>query len=540
MYTCHCSNIVNTIIKIKKEYKMKISLNKSLTVFLCILMVFTAVTPVFGAVSSKDYESSWAKETIQSALSSGVASGYPDGSFRPDNPVTRAEFISLVNNVFMFTNSASPNYTDVSSTDWYAPAIGKAFAAGYISGYPDGNMKPDAHITRQEVASIISRLKSLTATSDAPDFTDGSSIPAWSKQAIIAVDEAKIMVGYPNGSFMPIAQTTRAEALVAITRAFNYNVIREPIAVTSIDVTQDTMTLIAGGLTGTIALEITPNNATNQNVTWTSSDTSVATVENGIVTPIAEGTTQVKVVSEEDETKTTTVTVTVVMSALPTETVGSVDLGMAGDFVILSKTGISSVPNSVITGDIGVSPIADTAITGFSLTLDATNQFSLSDQVNGKVYAATYASPTPSNLTTAISDMETAYTDAAGRAVNFTELYSGDLSGKTLVPGVYKWGTGVLINSDVTLSGGPNDVWIFQIGEGLTQANGTKITLTGGAQAKNVFWQVAESASIGTGSHFEGIVLSKTNISLGTNASINGRLLAQTAVTLDASTVVAP
>jgi uncharacterized protein YjdB len=526
--------------KDKKESKMKISLNKSLTVFLCFLMVFTVATPVFGAVTSKDYESSWAKETIQSALSSGIATGYPDGTFKPNNPVTRAEFISLVNNVFGFTNAATTNYTDVSTTDWYAPTIGKALAAGYISGYPDGSMKPDAHISRQEVASIISRLKSLSATSDTPDFTDGSSIAAWSKQAIIAVDEAKIMVGYPNGSFKPLAQTTRAEALVAITRAFSYNVINEPIAVSSVDVAQDTMTLIAGGSTGTIALEISPNNATNQSVEWTSSDTSVATVEDGIVTPIAEGTALIKVTSKEDETKTATVTVTVEKSTEPIQTVDSVNLGMAGDFVILSKTGISSVPNSVITGDIGVSPIADTAITGFSLTLDATNQFSLSDQVTGRVYAATYTSPTPSNLTTAVSDMETAYTDAAGRAVNFTELHSGDLSGKTLVPGVYKWGTGVLINSDVTLNGGPNDVWIFQIGEGITQANGTRITLTGGAKAENIFWQVAESVSIGTGSHFEGIILSKTNITMGTNASINGRLLAQTAVTLDASTVVAP
>jgi hypothetical protein len=136
--------------------------------------------------------------------------------------------------------------------------------------------------------------------------------------------------------------------------------------------------------------------------------------------------------------------------------------------------------------------------------------------------------------------METAYTDAAGRAVNYTELYSGNLSGKTLKAGVYKWGNAVLINSNVTLNGGPNDVWIFQIAKGITQANSTQIILTGGAQAKNIFWQAAETVSIGTGAHFEGIILGKTNITLGTNASINGRLLAQTAVTLIKSTVVAP
>jgi len=217
-----------------------------------------------------------------------------------------------------------------------------------------------------------------------------------------------------------------------------------------------------------------------------------------------------------------------------------VNLGTAGNYAILSKSGISTVPNSVITGNIGVSPIAATAITGFSLTMDATNEFSSSTQITGKAYASDYASPTSSNLTTAISNMETAYTDAAGRAPNYTELYVGDISGQTLTPGVYKWGTAVLINADVTLHGGPNDVWIFQVAKGITQATGTQIILTGGAQAKNIFWQASETVAIGTGAHFEGIILGKTNITLGTNASINGRLLAQTAVTLISNTVVAP
>ncbi|MGB3368564.1 MAG: ice-binding family protein [Acidaminobacteraceae bacterium] len=217
-----------------------------------------------------------------------------------------------------------------------------------------------------------------------------------------------------------------------------------------------------------------------------------------------------------------------------------VNLGEAGNYAILSKTGISTVPNSVITGDIGVSPISSTAITGFSLTLDSTNQFSTSTQVVGKVHAPDYTAPTPSNLTTAVSNMQTAYVDAAGRAANYTELYNGDISGKTLTSGVYKWGTGVLITSDVTLTGGPDDVWIFQIAKGITQDANTKIILAGGAQAKNIFWQTAGSVSIGTGAHFEGIILGKTNIALKSHASINGRLLAQTAVTLITNTVVAP
>ena len=228
------------------------------------------------------------------------------------------------------------------------------------------------------------------------------------------------------------------------------------------------------------------------------------------------------------------------VAAAPKTGTAPINLGMAGKYTILAKSGISSVPKSVVTGDIAVSPIGSTAITGFSLTADATNQFSTSTQVTGKVYAPDYTSPTPSNLTTAVSNMEAAYTDAAGRAANYTELYTGDISGRTLTPGVYKWSTGVSINSDVTLSGGANDVFIFQVAKGITQVSGTHIILTGGVQAKNIVWQAAETVSIGTDAHFEGIILCQTNISMAANASINGRLLAQTAVTLIMNTVVAP
>ncbi|MDD5090412.1 MAG: ice-binding family protein, partial [Candidatus Wallbacteria bacterium] len=216
-------------------------------------------------------------------------------------------------------------------------------------------------------------------------------------------------------------------------------------------------------------------------------------------------------------------------------------LGTAGSFAILSKSGISTVPASAITGDIGVSPIAGTGITGFSLTMDSSTTFATSDQVTGKVYAANYTPPTPAKMTTAISNMETAYTDAAGRATpDTTELGAGDISGLVITPGLYKWGTGVLISTDVTLNGGPNDVWIFQISGDITIASGKKVLLAGGALPKNIFWQSFGVVEISTNAHFEGVILAKTAINLRTGATINGRLLAQTAVTLDSSTVVQP
>src|SRR5665647_2129021 len=110
-----------------------------------------------------------------------------------------------------------------------------------------------------------------------------------------------------------------------------------------------------------------------------------------------------------------------------TKTAAPVNLGAAANYAILAKSGISTVPNSIITGNIGVSPIDSTAITGFSLIEDSTTTFSRSTQLVGQAYAPDYASPTPSNLTTAVSNMETAYTDAAGRAPGYTELYTGDI-----------------------------------------------------------------------------------------------------------------
>jgi len=222
----------------------------------------------------------------------------------------------------------------------------------------------------------------------------------------------------------------------------------------------------------------------------------------------------------------------------------TVYLGAAGNYVILSKSGISTSPPSTITGDLGVSPIGATAITGFSLILDGSGAFSTSSQVTGKIYASDYAVPTPVNLTTAVGDMQTAYTDAAGRKLpDHTELGSGNIGGMTLAPGLYKWSTGVTIPTDVTLSGGPNAVWIFQIAGDLSIAGATSVLLSGGAQARNIFWQVAGGVGValGTTSQFQGTILTQAAITLQTGASVNGRLLAQTAVTLEANIItVAP
>ena len=219
----------------------------------------------------------------------------------------------------------------------------------------------------------------------------------------------------------------------------------------------------------------------------------------------------------------------------------AVNLGTAGNYVILAETGISTVPNSAITGDIGLSPAAASYLTGFTLSADPTNVFATSTQIVGKAYAANYAVPSPINLTTAVGDMGLAYTDAASRPTpDHLNLDSGNIGGLTLAPGLYNWTSSITVPANVTISGGANDVWIFQTSGDLSMSSAAIITLAGGAQAKNIFWQVAGQVDIGTSAHFEGILLCQTQVTLRTSSTMNGRILAQTMVALQQATVTVP
>lgn len=228
--------------------------------------------------------------------------------------------------------------------------------------------------------------------------------------------------------------------------------------------------------------------------------------------------------------------------AVPQSSPQTVNLGTSGDFVILAKTGISTTGTTQITGDLGISPAAATFITGFGLIMDQSNTFAISSLVTGKIYAADYTPPTPTKMTTAIGDMEIAYTDAAGRVTpDYSELYSGDLTGKTLTRGLYKWTTGVSVaGGGVTISGSASDIWIFQISQDLNLTSGAIVTLSGGALASNIFWQVAGQVNLGTTVAMKGIILCQTSIALNTGAALEGIALAQTAVTLDANIITKP
>lgn len=218
----------------------------------------------------------------------------------------------------------------------------------------------------------------------------------------------------------------------------------------------------------------------------------------------------------------------------------AVDLGTAEDYVLLAKTGISTTGATKVVGDIAVSPEVRASLTGFADTLSADGTFATSALVTGKLFAANMTAPTPTTLTTAVNNMQTAYTYAAGVATDFTELGAGQIGGLTLEPGVYHWGTNVLVSSDVTLNGDENAVWIFQVDQDLKLEDGKSIILAGGALPANIFWQVAGEVTLQAGTTFNGIILGQTAVVMKSGAVLNGRALAQTAVTLIANDVNQP
>lgn len=231
----------------------------------------------------------------------------------------------------------------------------------------------------------------------------------------------------------------------------------------------------------------------------------------------------------------------------------AVNLLAADGFAIVAKDAITDANPAVssVTGNIAINPTAGSAITGVSCAnvLGGGKIYSSGGYTGGYTPDVTCAITDPVTALATRSAMETAYTDAAGRPTpDGFNLYAGNLGGQTLAPGLYKWTTGVTIPTDVTLAGGANDVWIFQIAGNLNIASagdlvsGIKVKLIGGAVAKNVFWQVggATGATLGTYATFNGTILSAKQVIIQSGAVLNGRALSQSQVTLAGNAVTKP
>ena len=188
-------------------------------------MVLTMILSFFSTnvfASGSDIKGHWAEKEISEWVEKGLIGGYKNGSFKPDASISRAEFIALVNRAFKFTESSETGFNDVSSKDWYYSEVLKAKAAGYISGYQDGTIKPKNYINRQEVAAILSRLLEIeNSESGVEQFKDKDSFPQWSKGVVGGIVAQGLMKGFNDGTFKPLNNTTRAEAVVILNRALN-------------------------------------------------------------------------------------------------------------------------------------------------------------------------------------------------------------------------------------------------------------------------------------------------------------------------------
>ncbi|MFZ5642893.1 MAG: S-layer homology domain-containing protein [Bacillota bacterium] len=190
------------------------------------ILIILVLTAAFGArtvlAQPSDIRGHWAEKQIAEWTEKGLARGYPDGSFRPDSTITRAEFITMVNSFFGLSHSNGASFSDVKATDWFAGEMSKAKAAGYVAGYEDNTIKPNNPISRQEAAAMlasVTKLETSGSLAAANKFKDSGAIPQWSRGAIGAVLDRGYMSGYPDQTFQPGKDITRAEAISTLDRA---------------------------------------------------------------------------------------------------------------------------------------------------------------------------------------------------------------------------------------------------------------------------------------------------------------------------------
>jgi hypothetical protein len=195
---------------------------KLFAMVLCLMLllgnlVYADEVMLISAPVEKDYEGHWAQATIEKWLNEGRVSGYPDGSYKPDNKVTRAEFVKMVNGIIDYSKVSDIKFNDVPESEWYYKDVRIAQSTGYISGYSLSEFGPNDYITREQAASILARVQYLKNNSAGTDkFSDNNSLSSWAVEAVGATSEAGFISGYVDGSFRPQKSLTRAEAITML------------------------------------------------------------------------------------------------------------------------------------------------------------------------------------------------------------------------------------------------------------------------------------------------------------------------------------
>lgn len=196
-------------------------IKKTIAIILCLVLATSslAFADEIALISAPatDYAGHWAESTIQKWMDAGKISGYSDGSYKPDNNITRAEFVKLVNGTIDFNKKATVAYKDVTTADWFYDYVGIAQEIGYISGYSKDSFGPNDYITREQAASILARIQYLNGNSAAADkFSDKSKVSSWAAESVGAAFDAGFITGYNDGTFRPSNKLTRAEALTML------------------------------------------------------------------------------------------------------------------------------------------------------------------------------------------------------------------------------------------------------------------------------------------------------------------------------------
>lgn len=226
---------------------------------LAAVLAFAPVT-VFGATDTANH---WANAVISDWESKGLIKGYEDGTFKPDNSVSRAEFVTMMNNVLKNDAEGTVSFTDVKETDWFYQAVAAAVNAGYCNGYEDGTFKPSATISRAEAAVMIANAMGLEQdAAGAEGFSD--EIPVWAVGSVGAVVKAGYMSGYPDGTFGAAKSITRAEAVSSLNRVLTQN--DETVAATEVVLTEKEAVLEDQVVAGNVVIDSTVEKATLRDV----------------------------------------------------------------------------------------------------------------------------------------------------------------------------------------------------------------------------------------------------------------------------------
>ncbi len=221
-------------------------MKQRITALLLVVCLLAALTPTL-AVTASDVKGHWAQSYIETLQELGIMEGYPDGTFRPDNNVTKAELVTLLNRTFGLNEKKSIAYSDVTVDKWYYDQF--RLSTGYVFTYSGGTkVFPDTALTRQEAGAMFSRLMGFTDTTGTTTFTDDKSISSWAKTYIYAGAAKNLITGYPQGDFRPAANITRAEVATVLVRLIG-NVISRSGTYTTLDSSYDNVTVMASGVT---------------------------------------------------------------------------------------------------------------------------------------------------------------------------------------------------------------------------------------------------------------------------------------------------